>query len=466
MKKIISILLVLMLVLSFAGCKNDDESTEAETTAEITTEPATEEIDYDNLVTDAYSGTKNDRKISIPKINLDSKEIDELNDQIWQDLYVNGVENRKDISSANNGDYISYRWYVNDDIISLIITDGTDHEIWYDYIVYNISIKDKDVIDNETVITSAGFTMDEYYDKAKDAIGSEFFNKYGQFREEFSGYEDTANDYNEALDNSLSRENINASCPYFNEKGELCILASIYSISQMDAALHKSDLNLENFQLIEGYDERAIFAEEIVQTEPEVTYSETQQESGSSVVSIEEYFGGDFDKKLISIRPLYDSAANAVIKIGDYNNSPDENVTWSVLYSVLNTFSERTPTSESVKHELGSAIKVNTNELVDLHNEIFANKITSLPALGSYYTDNEYSDISYSEEEDAYYFINATGGSYFGKFKDGYVLENGNAVLEFSVENIISEHMGDCRIEITPDSNSRFGYTIVSAVEI
>ena len=184
---------------------------------------------------------------------------------------------------------------------------------------------------------------------------------------------------------------------------------------------------------------------------------------GATEVSIEEYFGGDFDKKLISIRPLYDSAANAVIKIGDYNNSPDENVTWSVIYSVLNTFSERTPTSESVKHELGSAIKVNTNELVDLHNEIFANKITSLPALGSYYTDNEYSGISYSEEEDVYYFINATGGGYFGEFKDGYVLENGNAVLEFSVENIVGEHMGDCRIEITPDSGSRFGYTIVSA---
>lgn len=187
---------------------------------------------------------------------------------------------------------------------------------------------------------------------------------------------------------------------------------------------------------------------------------------GATEVSIEEYFGGDFDKKLISIRPLYDSAANAVIKIGDYNNSPDENVTWSVIYSVLNTFSERTPTSESVKHELGSAIKVNTNELVDLHNEIFANKITSLPALGSYYTDNEYSGISYSEEEDVYYFINATGGGYFGEFKDGYVLENGNAVLEFSVENIVGEHMGDCRIEITPDSGSRFGYTIVSAVKI
>ena len=187
---------------------------------------------------------------------------------------------------------------------------------------------------------------------------------------------------------------------------------------------------------------------------------------GATEVSIEEYFGGDFDKKLISIRPLYDSAANAVIKIGDYNNSPDENVTWSVIYSVLNTFSERTPTSESVKHDLGSAIKVNTNELVDLHNEIFANKITSLPALGSYYTDDEYSGISYSEEEDVYYFINATGGGYFGEFKDGYVLENGNAVLEFSVENIVGEHMGDCRIEITPDSGSRFGYTIVSAVKI
>lgn len=464
MKKIICVLLSLMIMLSLAGCKNSEENTEGTTTAETTAEPTTEEIDYDNLVTDAYSGTKNNRKISIPKINLDSKEIDELNDQIWQYLYVNGVENRDEISSVNSGDYISYRWYANGDIISLIITDGTNHEIWYSYIVYNISIKDKDIIDNKTVITSAGFTMDEYYGKAKDAIGSEFFNKYGQFREEISGYEDTANDYNEALDNSLSKENIDSALPYLNENGELCIIASIYSISQMDIAVHESDLNLENFELAEGYDEKAVFGNISVQAEENnSSQQKTENISTSTEVSIEEYFGGDFDKKLISIRPLYDSAANAVIKIGDYNNSPDENVTWSVIYSVLNTFSERTPTSESVKHELGSAIKVNTNELVDLHNEIFANKITSLPALGSYYTDNEYSGISYSEEEDVYYFINATGGGYFDEFKDGYVLENGNAVLEFSVENIVGEHMGDCRIEITPDSRSRFGYTIVSA---
>ena len=73
MKKIICVLLTLIMMLSLASCKNSEENTEEMTTAETTAEPTTEEIDYDNLVTDAYSGTKNDRKISIPKINLDSK---------------------------------------------------------------------------------------------------------------------------------------------------------------------------------------------------------------------------------------------------------------------------------------------------------------------------------------------------------------------------------------------------------
>lgn len=464
MKKIICVLLSLMIMLSLAGCKNSEENTEGTTTAETTAEPTTEEIDYDNLVTDAYSGTKNDRKISIPKINLDSKEIDELNDQIWQYLYVNGVENRDEISSVNSGDYISYRWYANGDIISLIITDGTNHEIWYSYIVYNISIKDKDIIDNKTVITSAGFTMDEYYGKAKDAIGSEFFNKYGQFREEISGYEDTANDYNEALDNSLSKENIDSALPYLNENGELCIIASIYSISQMDIAVHESDLNLENFELAEGYDEKAVFGNISVQAEENNSSQQKTENISTSTVSLDDYFNGNIDGALKTLKPLIGSVADTTIKVGEYNNAPDGNVSWSILYNLLNVYEVSTPSSENVPHETGAAVKVKSNDLINLYNESFANKISSLPALGSKYEGDI--NIEYLADEDAYTFARATGGSYVAEFKDGYVLENGNAVLEFSVENIVGEHMGDCRIEITPDSGSRFGYTIVSAVKI
>lgn len=464
MKKVVSILLAVIFILSLSGCKNNEENTEDTSTSESTTEPTTEKIDYDNLVTDAYSGTKNDRKISIPKINLDSKEIDELNDEIWQDLYVNGVEGRDDISSTNSGDYISYKWYVNDDIISIIITDGTEHEIWYSYIVYNISIENKNIVDNETVITGAGLTMDEYYDKAKDAIGSEFFNKYGQFMEEMSGYEDTANDYNEALSNSISKENIDSAFPYLNENGELCIIAPIYSISQMDITSHETDLNLENFELVEGYDEKAVFAEESVQTEPEVNYTESvqvQENSEPSTVSFDDYFNGDVDGAIKKMKSLVGSVADTTIKVGNYNNTPDGNVSWSILYNLLNIYEVSTPSSENVPHETGAAVKVQSNDLLNLYNECFSNKISSLPAIGSEYAGGN--NIEYLAEEDAYTFARATGGGYVAEFKNGYMLDNGNAMLVFSVKDYGNSYKGDCYIEVETDSSSRFGYTVVSS---
>lgn len=336
---------------------------------------------------------------------------------------------------------------IDDDGIDELIITGGDGTGFYNFTVFSYDRKSKEVYPIPNVYS--------------DVIGNEkegyFFQNYGGLRYSPS--------HKALVFSELRTGSMYGGLSYFTIKNQE--LVSDFGI------WHEYDYqsNKTTYGYSESGNRIAVDEDEYQEYLNELNESSDPEfqpipKEGATEVSIEEYFGGDFDKKLISIRPLYDSAANAVIKIGDYNNSPDENVTWSVIYSVLNTFSERTQTSESVKHELGSAIKVNTNELVDLHNEIFANKITSLPALGSYYTDNEYSGISYSEEEDVYYFINATGGGYFGEFKDGYVLENGNAVLEFSVENIVVEHMGDCRIEITPDSGSRFGYTIVSAVKI
>ena len=303
--------------------------------------------------------------------------------------------------------------------------------------------------------------MDEYYGKAKDAIGSEFFNKYGQFREEFSGYEDTANDYNEALDNSLSKENIDSALPYLNENGELCIIASIYSISQMDIAVHESDLNLENFELAEGYDEKAVFGNISVQAEENNSSQQKTENISTSTVSLDDYFNGNIDGALKTLKPLIGSVADTTIKVGEYNNAPDGNVSWSILYNLLNVYEVSTPSSENVPHETGAAVKVKSSDLINLYNESFANKISSLPALGSKYEGGI--NIEYLSDEYAYTFARATGGSYVAEFKEGYMLENGNAMLIFTVSDYGKNNYGDCYIEVKADDSSRFGYTIVSA---
>lgn len=182
---------------------------------------------------------------------------------------------------------------------------------------------------------------------------------------------------------------------------------------------------------------------------------------GNIEENIDDYFKGNIDGALKTLKPLIGSVADTTIKVGEYNNAPDGNVSWSILYNLLNVYEVSTPSSENVPHETGAAVKVKSSDLINLYNESFANKISSLPALGSKYEGGI--NIEYLADEDAYTFARATGGSYVAEFKEGYMLENGNAMLIFTVSDYGKNNYGDCYIEVKADDSSRFGYTIVSA---
>lgn len=247
MRKFLSLLLVCLITVSVSGCAgkiNFNFTTENTDEDTVETEE-TDAIDYGNIVTDAYSDTVNNRKIAIPKINLDSTDIDNINDEIWEKLYVSGVENKKEIPSGYGDDYISYEWYLNDDIVSLVIQDGTENEMWMNYIVYNVSADDKKKADNDDVIEKAGFTKTEYKEKAKSAVQSRFMGLYGN---NYTIEEILQDEYfSEALNDSLSDENIESSCPYLNEDGQLCVIAKVYSPSFGDIPYYFADLNLVDF---------------------------------------------------------------------------------------------------------------------------------------------------------------------------------------------------------------------------
>ena len=246
MRKFLICIFLSLILLFISGCGTINiKNNEKESPDEVI--ETTDSVDYKNIVTDAYSDTVNGRKISIPKINLDSSEIDEINNEIWEELYIDGVENKKEIPSGSSDDYISYRWYLNDDIVSIIIEDGTENDMWMNYIVYNVSIDDKREIDSEDVIIKAGFTKDEYTKRAKQAIESRFLNLYGNNYAK----EDLLQDeyFNEALNDSLSNDNIEDAYTYINENGQMCIIVPVYSPSFGDLSFYYADLNLEDVML-------------------------------------------------------------------------------------------------------------------------------------------------------------------------------------------------------------------------
>lgn len=291
MKKIISLLMILMIVFSFSGCKNNDDSTEATSTTESTTEAESEltpeKIDYDNLVIDAYSYEYSDDygeyEYNIPKIMLEGENVEIINDEIWDWCYENAMSDVLDIISAGTSVYlfeISYEWAVNEDILSLCVAQQWDANV-SNYKVYNVNINTGETVSKDELLSCADFSYEEYIETAKEAIGSEYLNYY-----DFDNYSDVsefAEIHGNVLEKTLSDENINNALPFINNNGELCIVCVQYSSAGAD--IYYRVYNLESFDLnlnyLEVINSKYLFSENSV--------LETEQTSISEQTSIPEW---------------------------------------------------------------------------------------------------------------------------------------------------------------------------------
>ena len=252
------------MMLSLASCKNSEENTEEMTTAETTAEPTTEEIDYDNLVVDAYSyeyeNEEGKFKYKIPKINLSGDNFSKINDEIYK-IYSsdNGYDDIETyVKNVENGEYpivyeIDYSWGVKDDVLSIVIEHRISNNGLTSYDVYNLDINDGSEISNSQVVALSGFSADEYDEKTKQAVGSYFWNNLahdGFFEDEFG-----VKSFNDSLKRSLSSEYMDRRTPYFNDNQELCIIVAYRPLAGSDTDF--INLNLENFELVPDYDKEA-----------------------------------------------------------------------------------------------------------------------------------------------------------------------------------------------------------------
>lgn len=214
--------------------------------------------DYKNLVTDAYRETYEDEygsyEWSVPKINLRSDNASTVNSAIWENIYSNCVEmNHEAISQGYSFveyDVIEYDWAVNRDILSLWIHTSSMSYSWDDYQVYNFSISTGKELTRNELVQVYGLTMDKYSELAEQALGSAFWGNWNRDDENFQ-QTDFVDWFNQALENTISKANVDESIPYINLDGQLCMIAKIYSLAGADYYLH--NLNLDCFTLVEDY---------------------------------------------------------------------------------------------------------------------------------------------------------------------------------------------------------------------
>lgn len=210
-------------------------------------------IDFDNLVSDAFSytdaGESSSFEYHIPKINIDDAAIAQLNQEIYAGLEYDHIASG--IAAYGFADHsASYQWSVNGSILSLVTKTDDTMAAWTEYSVYNISILDGTEITDEELVSSVGLSMDDYYIKVEQALGSKYWEGWDRANEQFQN-NSFCEMFNAQLENTISQENLRKALPYLNSEGQLCIIAPIYSMAGADYYYH--ELNLSDLTLIPDY---------------------------------------------------------------------------------------------------------------------------------------------------------------------------------------------------------------------
>lgn len=112
------------------------------------------------------------------------------------------------------------------------------------------SILDGTEITDEELVSSVGLSMDDYYIKVEQALGSKYWEGWDRANEQFQN-NSFCEMFNAQLENTISQENLRKALPYLNSEGQLCIIAPIYSMAGADYYYH--ELNLSDLTLIPDY---------------------------------------------------------------------------------------------------------------------------------------------------------------------------------------------------------------------
>lgn len=243
--------------------------------------PDTPEVPEGPLVTDAfyddtYRNEYNCGIFAIPQINLDSEEIRSLNEEIYRELYT---ELTRDLLNNWEGgsEKVTYDYYEAGDVLSVVVEVRPVDWEWTEYYVYNVSISEARVLSNDEVIAASG--VEDFRKTAKQALETYFWESYPvDTAADFSG----GDFFNEQLDKTRAQSNINEAVPYLNGRGELCVIAPIYSLAGAEYYLHQ--VNLEDFDYQSRYS----------------GYAESEKPASDG-----EYMIADSDSRRISESELY-----------------------------------------------------------------------------------------------------------------------------------------------------------------
>lgn len=221
-----------------------------------------------DLVTDAFTYTKTIKDIydevfsyKIPKINIDSDDVNEINKEINEKIisrakeYVPILEKNDSVGLYEVG----YLYYINNNILSVVINLNFDADV-VDYYVYNIDINTGKRISNEDILKIKNMTEKQFEEKLSSAAKIKFINKYGskdtymdnlKYSDAFykeSELKEQESIYVAQYNQTISRSNckIDNNKIYLSNNQNLNVVTKIYSLAGANEYEHILNLDDEN----------------------------------------------------------------------------------------------------------------------------------------------------------------------------------------------------------------------------
>lgn len=232
---LVIIILLILIILGLAGyiCYDKFIAKDNKCDVEKTTETDNKKILLKDKTKDiVYSSLKDKIKVSedgyfyynIPQVNINSSDAQVINDEINSKLKKEYDDVKKALEESK-GEYIAsmfeeidYKYYINDNILSLFIYSKGEVESDSDYYIYNIDIYTGKKVSNEDILKIKQLNEETFKSKMIDAFKSleKHMTDGSHGSDEFA-----KNQYNKNISN-LKESSLDSYQIYLNDKKELC----------------------------------------------------------------------------------------------------------------------------------------------------------------------------------------------------------------------------------------------------
>lgn len=201
-----------------------EETPAEEAPADKTAVEVRDAFSYSDTYHDPYD-SQYDKPVEyhVPEIVCNGVSLDAVNEQLWNDLYEETIVKRGYMGSTEFVTgilYMKYNWYLNGDILSLLIVErGWPEDVLYNYRVYNISVPEGEILSTDAFFDRVGVSSAEYRTTLKGLLAG-YVNAFYDMAQYLDQTFRT-----QALSETLSGRRLDLSCPFLNDKGELCAMA-------------------------------------------------------------------------------------------------------------------------------------------------------------------------------------------------------------------------------------------------